>query len=278
MIQGQVYVDSSEIAQDGSFPFDRLDREKEYSLKFDESIDTENAQLYSVSDEGQKEITSSPDGFKVEPMMLLDPKEKSITMVLGSVKDDGNITMTKRAMDPYELTPPVDEKEEPIEVEPSVVNETVFEPAVEEEEEKPQSKVATAVLDDSDWRAMVGKGEVYETKRGYNLQFGFNEFLLSENQIEYIQKVVVPMLLKSPHMTLTIEGHTDSVGSDEVNYRMAVLRASNVLYHLEMAGIEDTRLNIIAKGESEPLAPNDLPEGRALNRRVELLKAQNNPK
>lgn len=85
------------------------------------------------------------------------------------------------------------------------------------------------------------------------------------------------MLKKNPNMILTIKGHTNNVGSDEVNQRMAVLLASNVLYHLEMAGIEDTRLNILAKGESQPIAPNDTPEGRAINRRVELIKDQSNP-
>jgi outer membrane protein OmpA-like peptidoglycan-associated protein len=281
-------VDSSEIAEDGSFQFERLDRNKEYSMKFDDGVAVEGASVYAVNAEGEQQpLPAGDDGFSIEPKALLaeeiENEEESITLTLGSVKDGGEITMkpietaaTEAKKDEiFELTPPVDEKETPVEVPKTVVNETVFEPVEVEEEAQP--KQAVAVMDDSDWKQYLGRGEAYETEKGYNLQFGFNEFLLSENQIDYLIHVVIPMLRKNPNMVLTIEGHTDSFGSDDVNQRMAVLRASNVLYHLEMAGIEDTHLNILAKGEHQPLAPNDTPEGRALNRRVELIKDQVNP-
>jgi len=80
------------------------------------------------------------------------------------------------------------------------------------------------------------------------------------------------MLKKNPDMKLRVEGHTDSVGTDSVNYKVSILRISNVLYHLELAGIEDTQIKVLPKGESEPTAPNDTEEGRALNRRVEFIK------
>lgn len=194
-------------------------------------------------------------------------------MVLGSIEEERDIQLDQKEAKPFPLTPPVNEKQEPIPVEKNVVNETVFEPAtVKTTPSVNQVKTAVTMLDDSDWRSMMGKGDIYETPKGYNLHFGFNEFLLNPNQIEYLRKVVIPILRANPDLTLTVEGHTDNIGSEEVNHRMAVLRASNVLYHLEMNGVEDTRLRILSKGESQPIAPNDIPEGRAINRRVEIIK------
>jgi outer membrane protein OmpA-like peptidoglycan-associated protein len=171
----------------------------------------------------------------------------------------------------YPLTPPKDSANEFVKVYEDVVSNTVFEePKVEEEPVKP--KMARAVLDESDYKLKSGIAQVAETNRGWDLRFDFNEFLLTDYQIEYIYQVVIPMLKKNPDMKLRVEGHTDSVGTDSVNYKVSILRISNVLYHLELAGIEDTQIKVLPKGESEPTAPNDTEEGRALNRRVEFIK------
>jgi outer membrane protein OmpA-like peptidoglycan-associated protein len=268
------FVDTAAVAEDGSFQFKQLDREKQYSLKFDEQFDLANAKVYSVTEEGQKAVEQNENGFEIDPEKLLRPQQETITLILGDVEVDRDIQLDQKEIKPFPLTPPVNEKEEPILVEKNVVNETVFEPAPVKAKPVNEVKKAVATLDDSDWRSLMGKGDIYETARGYNLHFGFNEFLLNPNQIEYLRKVVIPILRANPELTLTIEGHTDNIGSEEVNHRMAVLRASNVLYHLEMSGVEDTRLRILAKGESQPIAPNDIPEGRAINRRVEIIKNQ----
>jgi OOP family OmpA-OmpF porin len=142
------------------------------------------------------------------------------------------------------------------------------------EDDGPGTKTATAVMDDSDWRIGDDILEVEQTERGWDVHFDFNKFLLNDGQIEYLYQVVIPMLRDNPNMELVLEGHTDSRGSDEVNYRMAVLRISNVLYHIEMAGVEDTRLKVVPKGESAPIGDNGTAEGRAKNRRVEIIKVE----
>lgn len=140
------------------------------------------------------------------------------------------------------------------------------------EDDAPKTKMAAAVMDDSDWRIGDQIMAVEQTERGWDVHFDFNTFLLNQGQIDYLYQVVIPMMKANPDLELTFEGHTDSRGSDEVNYRMAVLRISNVLYHIEMAGIEDTRLKVIPKGESDPIGDNNTAEGRAKNRRVEIIK------
>ena len=82
--------------------------------------------------------------------------------------------------------------------------------------------------------------------------------------MDYVYEVQLPLLRENPNMTLVLEGHADSIGSNDVNYRMSVLRNSNVLCHREINGIEDTRIIVRPKGESLPLAPNSTEESRVI--------------
>ncbi|HEU5161656.1 MAG TPA: OmpA family protein [Thermoanaerobaculia bacterium] len=70
--------------------------------------------------------------------------------------------------------------------------------------------------------------------------------------------------------TIAVEGHTDSVGSDQYNYRLSQRRANSVANYLEGLGVDGGRLDTIAHGESEPRASNASASGRQQNRRVEL--------
>ena len=71
--------------------------------------------------------------------------------------------------------------------------------------------------------------------------------------------------------TVVIEGHTDSVGNDDANKKLSQGRAEAVKAFLLTQGVEAVRLTAVGQGESEPVASNDTPEGRANNRRVELV-------
>ena len=68
---------------------------------------------------------------------------------------------------------------------------------------------------------------------------------------------------------LEIEGHTDNIGSDDYNQRLAAMRAESVRNYLaEKDGIPLHAMNIISFGETKPVAANTTSEGRAKNRRV----------
>ena len=71
-------------------------------------------------------------------------------------------------------------------------------------------------------------------------------------------------------MKLSLDGYADNIGSDDVNKRMSKIRLSSVLYHLEIWGIDETRVTLTPYGESKPIESNDTEEGRAKNRRVEI--------
>mgnify|MGYP001627401292 CR=1 FL=1 len=84
-------------------------------------------------------------------------------------------------------------------------------------------------------------------------------------------------LTNNPDRTLTIEGHTDNVGSETSNEALSQRRADAVRQYLIQQGISPQRLTAYGKGENFPVASNDTPSGRALNRRVEVIIADPAP-
>jgi outer membrane protein OmpA-like peptidoglycan-associated protein len=69
---------------------------------------------------------------------------------------------------------------------------------------------------------------------------------------------------------ISIEGHTDSVGSASYNETLSESRADRVAGYLENLGVRSSRLRTIGYGESRPRASNNSASGRQLNRRVEI--------
>lgn len=74
--------------------------------------------------------------------------------------------------------------------------------------------------------------------------------------------------------TMQIEGYTDNVGSDATNLTLSTARAKAVRDFLEAQGIASSRLSSIGKGPADPVAPNDTADGRAQNRRVEIISSE----
>jgi outer membrane protein OmpA-like peptidoglycan-associated protein len=70
---------------------------------------------------------------------------------------------------------------------------------------------------------------------------------------------------------VVIEGHTDSNGNDDSNLRLSQQRADSVRTYLVSRGVKAERVQALGKGEAQPVASNDTPEGRANNRRVEII-------
>lgn len=81
-------------------------------------------------------------------------------------------------------------------------------------------------------------------------------------------------LNQNPVTTVTIVGHTDSVGSDSTNVPLSVNRASATRNYLVSRGVAMNRISIDGRGSREPIADNNTPSGRAMNRRVEIFVAE----
>jgi outer membrane protein OmpA-like peptidoglycan-associated protein len=73
-----------------------------------------------------------------------------------------------------------------------------------------------------------------------------------------------------PDNRILVEGHTDSVGSDQYNQKLSEQRAANVADYLIDRGVPASNVTVYGYGELRPKATNDTAEGRQMNRRVEI--------
>ena len=80
-------------------------------------------------------------------------------------------------------------------------------------------------------------------------------------------------LTQFPNRKLLIEGYTDSVGSDSYNQDLSDRRAQAVRDALVQRGVDSSRITARGYGKAHPVADNASPEGRAMNRRVEIVIA-----
>lgn len=85
--------------------------------------------------------------------------------------------------------------------------------------------------------------------------------------------LVIEVLKADPSLTLEVQGHTDNVGAKAANLTLSQQRADAVRdYLVKTGGIAATRLTAVGFGDTKPVAPNTTDEGRAANRRVQLIK------
>jgi outer membrane protein OmpA-like peptidoglycan-associated protein len=82
---------------------------------------------------------------------------------------------------------------------------------------------------------------------------------------------VAQALAAYPDRNIVIEGHTDARGSDSTNQALSQQRADAVREYLGQRGVSAERMRAVGRGESTPIASNDTAEGRANNRRVEVI-------
>ena len=83
---------------------------------------------------------------------------------------------------------------------------------------------------------------------------------------------IVALLKMSPNLRVSIDGHTDNVGTPASNRTLAENRARSVMQTVVAGGIDAKRLQSRGFGEEKPIADNRSEDGRAKNRRVELVK------
>ena len=86
---------------------------------------------------------------------------------------------------------------------------------------------------------------------------------------------IISVLNDYPNAKFSIEGHTDSIGSYEINQVLSEKRANAVKAYLVKNGVDSTRLSAIGYGERRPIATNMYKAGRKQNRRVEINLVKN---
>jgi OOP family OmpA-OmpF porin len=101
------------------------------------------------------------------------------------------------------------------------------------------------------------------------ITFETGSSVITPEGIEVLQGAV-EFLAANPTVRVAIEGHTDSQGSETGNQALSESRAESVKDYLVGEGIAADRLETAGFGESNPIADNGTPEGRAENRRIEF--------
>jgi outer membrane protein OmpA-like peptidoglycan-associated protein len=117
--------------------------------------------------------------------------------------------------------------------------------------------------------------ETRETARGLivnmsDVLFDFGKYTLKPGAREKLAKIA-GIIISHPGLKLQVEGHTDSVGSDDLNQRLSEQRANAVREYLVGQSVTDDSITARGFGKTRPVASNDAAGGRQLNRRVELV-------
>ncbi|MEX1993938.1 MAG: OmpA family protein [Steroidobacteraceae bacterium] len=134
---------------------------------------------------------------------------------------------------------------------------------------------STAALQADELQRQIDALQARQTERGLVLTLGDILFMsgradLKPGATSNLTRLVT-FLNQNPQRNVEIEGHTDSVGSDEYNQDLSQRRADSVRSYLIQQGIASQRISATGKGEHQPVAGNESDGGRQQNRRVEVI-------
>jgi len=121
---------------------------------------------------------------------------------------------------------------------------------------------------------VIREGEGIIVKFDSGILFDFDKATLKPNAKDNIAKLATS-LQNNPETNILIIGHTDASGADAYNLRLSDRRADAVKTYAMANGISSARLTTEGRGETEPIADNTTEEGKAQNRRVEVVIVAN---
>lgn len=104
-----------------------------------------------------------------------------------------------------------------------------------------------------------------------SVKFPVDRHALSPEAEARLNELAERLKSENRNVYLEIQGHTDSTGPEAYNDQLGEARAEAVRKHLAKAGVALNRMGTISYGEEAPVASNDTPDGRAQNRRVEII-------
>ena len=117
--------------------------------------------------------------------------------------------------------------------------------------------------------------DVRETDRGVvvnlpDVLFGFDSAALRRDAVRAVHEIA-DVAASYPNRQVSVEGHTDSVGTIKYNQWLSERRAQSVTKELRREGVPGNRIRTYGFGESDPIASNRTEHGRSRNRRVEVI-------
>lgn len=133
-----------------------------------------------------------------------------------------------------------------------------------------QKKELEATLPDDTKVETINNGEALKVTFDSGILFATNSSTLSDASKSALRNFAAS-LKANPDTYIKIVGHTDNTGKVDYNQILSEKRAKSVYDYLMMQGISSDRMSYEGKGIHQPVADNNTPEGRALNRRVEIV-------
>lgn len=133
-------------------------------------------------------------------------------------------------------------------------------------EEQEMKQVVAFVTADTMQTELNTKGHI-----ALYINFDTDKAVIKQDGLSTVDEIV-KLLNKDPVLKLSIEGHTDNSGNGQHNKTLSQERANAVVMTLVSKGIDKGRLSASGLGADNPIADNGNEEGRAKNRRVELVK------
>ena len=104
-----------------------------------------------------------------------------------------------------------------------------------------------------------------------HINFDTGKSTIKEDSREAVGEMV-NLMKNNPSLKVEIGGHTDNVGDEKANLKLSQDRANAVMKAMTDGGVEAARMTAVGYGQSKPVADNRTEDGRAQNRRVELVK------
>jgi outer membrane protein OmpA-like peptidoglycan-associated protein len=121
----------------------------------------------------------------------------------------------------------------------------------------------------SEAAAISREGNLLSVTFKGDVTFDTNSALVRPGLYSEVNRVA-GVLNQYPDTLIRVEGHTDSVGSEEYNRDLSIRRATAVKTLLVQQGVADSRIEVVGFGKTMPVATNETEAGRQMNRRVEI--------
>ena len=178
------------------------------------------------------------------------------------------LPVNKKEAETKKESPAETKKESPVETKKESPAETKKESPYQTKKESP---VETKKGKEGDTKkGLPGDQTKMQTSKGSTIHFSTGKSDLTDNSKVVLDKIIKQMKENNDY-NYNIFGHADSQGSDEYNLKLSEQRVESTTQYIKSKGISDSRITTrTAFGESKPIATNDTPEGRLLNRRVEI--------
>lgn len=235
----------------------QLERDnKDVLARYDRIIKENEKLLAAASDEKQALTTAL-----AEKQRALDQRERDLRrleMEAGNKEarlNQLNADLEAREARVLELESAIQEKDAKL----SALRETVNQ--------------ALLGFSNADLQVTEKNGKVY-VSLSQNLLFSSGSKTINAGGRNAIAKVA-QVLKNNPDISITVEGHTDTDGDAAFNWDLSVGRATTIVKELTKNGVDPKRITASGRGEYFPVAPNDTAQGKAQNRRTEIILEPN---